>query len=91
MCLDQVGVRRFYSPVPFSTSRTVVVSAKISRKYSGGVLRGSIPAREDRPSTRTGGVLRLFRREVDWRQESGREEQESQFHKAEGSSKFGRM
>jgi hypothetical protein len=24
----------------------VVVSAKISRKYSGGVLRGSIPARE---------------------------------------------
>lgn len=28
---------------PFNTSRTVVVSAKISRKYSGGVLRGSIP------------------------------------------------
>lgn len=29
---------------PFNTSRTWVVSAKISRKYSGGVLRGSIPA-----------------------------------------------
>lgn len=30
--------------LPFNTSRTWVVSAKISRKYSGGVLRGSIPA-----------------------------------------------
>jgi hypothetical protein len=29
---------------PFNTSLTVVVSAKISRKYSGGVLRGSILA-----------------------------------------------
>ena len=27
---------------PFNTSRTLVVSAKISKKYSGGVLRGSI-------------------------------------------------
>lgn len=30
---------------PFNTSRTVVVSAKISRKYSGGVLRGSMVRR----------------------------------------------
>lgn len=30
------------SDSPFNTSRTLVVSAKISRKYSGGVLRGSI-------------------------------------------------
>ena len=28
--------------IPFKTSRTLVVSAKTSKKYSGGVLRGSI-------------------------------------------------
>ena len=41
--------------LPFSTSRTVVVSAKISRKYSGGVLRGSIPARRGTSQRRLDG------------------------------------
>jgi hypothetical protein len=42
---------------PFNTSRTVVVSAKISRKYSGGVLRGSIPRPRKNGSARGGPLV----------------------------------
>lgn len=45
VCVNQ-DVFVFVTNSPFNTSRTVVVSAKISRKYSGGVLRGSIPDRQ---------------------------------------------
>lgn len=44
----------FRRVLPLSTSRTVLVSAKISRKYSGGVLRGSIPAPRWNESRATG-------------------------------------